>query len=72
LLATAWGPPNPSDVAFAAYQIFRNYDGKGSQFFPTSIQAVVSGSTGLHAFSSVGSSSLTTVVVNENSAISAQ
>src|SRR5262249_4258828 len=31
-LGTAWAPPDPSDAAFAAFKLYRNYDGQGSGF----------------------------------------
>lgn len=67
-LATAWGTPSETDVAFAAYRLYRNFDGNGGQFEPVSVRATVSGGAGVEAYASVGESRMTVALVNENGA----
>ena len=31
-MATMWGPPKPTDPTAYAFRLYRNYDGKGSQY----------------------------------------
>lgn len=64
--ATAWSPPATNQIAFAAFRLFRNYDGQGSGFESTSVRASVTGS-GVQAFAASGSSRLTVALVNESS-----
>ncbi len=64
-MATAWSPPATTDTAFAAYRLFRNYDGAGSGFENTSVRAAVSGSSTLQAFAAASATRLTVVLVNE-------
>ncbi len=64
-MATAWSPPASTDRSFAAYRLFRNYDGAGSAFQSTSVRATAS-ETQLQSYASVGPSGLTVVLVNES------
>lgn len=63
-MATAWSPPDPAEPAFAAFKLYRNYDGKGGQFEAVSVRATVTGS-GVQAYAATGASRLTVVLVNE-------
>lgn len=65
--ATAWSPPAPTDAAFGAYKLFRNYDGAGSGFESTSVRATVMGA-GVMAFAAAGANRLTVALVNETNA----
>ena len=64
--ATAWGGPGGSDTAFAAFRLFRNYDGAGSTFGSTGVRATVTGS-GAAAFAATLPGKVTVVLVNEQS-----
>ena len=44
-MATAWSPPDPNEHAFAAFKLFRNYDGNGGQFEDVSVRATVTGTS---------------------------
>lgn len=63
-LATAWAAPAPTEAAFAAYRLFRNYDGAGGAYESTSVRATVTGS-GVAAYAAAGLTRLTVVLVNE-------
>jgi len=63
-LATAWSPPDPGEAAFAAYRLYRNYDGQGAAFEGVSVKTTVTGS-GFNAYAATGPSRLTVVLVNE-------
>lgn len=63
-LATAWAPPGSGERAFAAYRLFRNYDGAGGSFESTSVRASVS-ETELQAYAATGATGMTVVLVNE-------
>lgn len=65
--ATAWSPPAATDAAFGAFLLYLNYDGAGSRFETTSVQATVTG-TGVAAFAATGSTKMTVVLVNETAA----
>ncbi|MBK8258250.1 MAG: glycoside hydrolase family 44 protein [Polyangiaceae bacterium] len=65
-LATAWSPPNPDEIAFAAYKLFRNYDGEGSAFESTGVYASADVNSGVNAYASAGTNRLTIALVNEN------
>lgn len=69
-LATAWAAPAVTDAAFAAYKIFRNYDGAGGAFESTSVRATVTGS-GVLAFAAASMTRMTVVIANEGSATTA-
>jgi hypothetical protein len=62
--ATAWGPPAETETAFAAYALYRNYDGSGGSFQPVNARATITGS-GLQAYASVGATRMTVALVNE-------
>jgi MYXO-CTERM domain-containing protein len=66
-LATAWSPPAPGDAAFAAYALYRNYDGNGGAFESVSARATVTGA-GVQAYAATGPTRLTVVLVNEQGA----
>jgi hypothetical protein len=57
---------SPTDAAFGAFKLFRNYDGSGAKFESTSVRATVSDAS-LRAYAAVGSSRMTVVLVNEAS-----
>lgn len=63
-VATAWGPPDPGQPAFAAYQLYRNYDGAGAGFEKVSVKAT-SDTNGVMAFAAAGETRLTVALVNE-------
>jgi MYXO-CTERM domain-containing protein len=63
-MATAWSPPDPSEAAFAAYKLYRNYDGQGGMFESTSVRATVTGN-GVRAYAATGQSRLTVALVHE-------
>jgi len=64
--ATAWALPQLTDMAFAAYRLYRNYDGQGSGFGTTSVSTVVTDSSSIQAYSAIGAKKLTVVMCNEN------
>ncbi|MFT3768685.1 MAG: glycoside hydrolase family 44 protein [Minicystis sp.] len=66
-LATAWAPPETSEAAFAAFKLYRNYDGQGSSFESQSVRATVTGD-GVRAYAAAGPSRLTVVLANQKSA----
>ncbi|MFO0589656.1 MAG: glycoside hydrolase family 44 protein [Polyangiaceae bacterium] len=63
-VATAWGPPDPSEPAFAAYRLYRNYDGQGAGFEKVSVKAT-SDTSGVEAYAAAGETRLTVALVNE-------
>ncbi|HTJ83072.1 MAG TPA: glycoside hydrolase family 44 protein [Polyangiaceae bacterium] len=65
-MATAWGAPLDSQTSFAAYRLFRNFDGQGAAFERASIPATVTGS-GVMAFASVSETRMTVALDNETS-----
>ena len=65
--ATAWGGPGGSDTAFAAFELFRNYDGAGSAFGDTSVRATIGSGTGAAAFAATAPGKVTIVLTNEQS-----
>jgi hypothetical protein len=64
--ATAWAAPAPTDNAFEAFRLYRNYDGNGSQFQSVGVQTTVTGAN-FQAFGSVSETEMTVVLVNESS-----
>lgn len=66
--ATAWDGPRSADTAFAAFQLFRNYDGAGGAFGDTGVRATVSPGTGAAAFAATAPGKVTVVLVNEQGA----
>lgn len=65
-VATAWSPPDPDQPAFAAFKLFRNFDGAGAGFEAVSVRAAVSGGAGVEAYAAVGQTRMTVALVNEN------
>ena len=65
-MATAWAPPDMAEPAFAAYKLFRNFDGKGGQFEGVGVRASVGGQGGVQAYASVSADRMTVALVNEN------
>ena len=63
--ATAWGGPGASDTAFAAFTLFRNYDGAGGSFGDTGVRATVTSGSGAAAFAATAAGKVTIVLVNE-------
>ncbi len=66
-LASYWGVSNPStDPTSCAFLLYRNYDGKASQFGDTSIQASAGAAGGLEVYAAQRSAdgAITTIVVN--------
>jgi MYXO-CTERM domain-containing protein len=63
--ATAWGGPGGSDTAFAAFRLYRNYDGAGGGFGDTSVRATVAAASGTAAFAATARGKVTVVLVNE-------
>jgi hypothetical protein len=66
-VATAWAPPAAAEPAFAAFKLYRNFDGAGGQFESVSVKVDVSGGAGVQAFAAVGKTRLTVALVNETS-----
>jgi hypothetical protein len=66
--ATAWSAPDATQVGFAAFKLFRNYDGAGAAFGSTSVRATVSG-RGVAAFAALGPGRLTAALINENASV---
>jgi hypothetical protein len=62
--ATAWSGPTPSDNAFAAFQLYRNYDGAGAAFQGVGVNTTVTGSS-FQAYASANATQMTVVLVNE-------
>lgn len=65
-VATAWSPPDPGEAAFAAYRLYRNYDGQGAGFEGVSVKATVDPGAGVEAYAAAGEERLTVALVNEN------
>jgi hypothetical protein len=65
-VATAWAPPGPAEPAFAAFKLYRNFDGKGGQFEAVSVKVDVSGGAGVSAYAAVGKTRMTVALVNES------
>lgn len=69
-LATTWSPPATTEAAFAAYRLFRNYDGAGGAFESTSVRVTVTGSN-VAAFAATSPTRMTVAIANEGTATSA-
>jgi hypothetical protein len=54
-LATRWTTPDPSSLTYAAYKMYRNYDGGGAGFGETSVAAGAPNPDNLSAFASLRS-----------------
>ena len=63
--ATAWGGPSKTDTAFAAFQLFRNYDGNGARFGDSNVRATAPSGSGVAAFAATGAGRLTVALINE-------
>ena len=68
-MATRWVAPTVKTPTFAAMQIYRNYDGKGSGFGDTSIKTDAPNPDVLSAFGAVRNTdgALTTIVIHKES-----
>ena len=66
-LATLWGPPTLDQPGAFAFRIYRNYDGAGSGFGSTSVQATSGdqGSLAVYAAQRSTDNALTVVVINK-------
>jgi MYXO-CTERM domain-containing protein len=63
--ATAWSAPAPDQPAFAAYRLFRNFDGKGGAFASTSVKVALSGDPGVEAYAAVDAARMTVALASE-------
>ena len=65
--ANMWSPPAPTDPIAYAFRLYRNYDGKGSQFGDTGVQATSSnqGQLAIYAAQRSADGALTLVVLNK-------
>ena len=68
--ANMWSAPGTQDPIAYAFRMFRNYDGKGSQFGDTSISAVSSdqGSLSIYAAQRSSDHAVTILVINKTTA----
>jgi hypothetical protein len=66
-LATMWSPPTASQPAAYAFRMFRNYDGAGSRFGDTSVQASSGDQAQLAVYAAERQSdgALTLIIVNK-------
>lgn len=66
-LATLWSPPAISDPGMFAFRMYRNYDGQGSAFGETSLQAasVNQDQLAIYAAGRAGDGALTLMVINK-------
>jgi len=66
-LATLWSPPAISDPGMFAFRMYRNYDGQGSAFGETSLQAASANQDQLaiYAAGRVGDGALSMMVINK-------
>lgn len=69
-LANMWNPPATTDPIAFAFRLYRNYDGKGSEFGNTSVASTSSNQNDLSIYGAVRSSdgALTMVVINKTTA----
>jgi uncharacterized protein (TIGR03437 family) len=68
-MATLWGPPKPTDPGAFAFKIYRNYDGLGSTFGETSVQASSADQGKLSVYAALRSDlNLTVAVINKTGA----
>jgi hypothetical protein len=67
-MATRWTTPDSSTPTYKAMQMYRNYDGQGSMFGDTSIEATVPDPDGLSAFAALrsGDGAMTVMVINKD------
>ncbi|PYT31410.1 MAG: endoglucanase [Acidobacteria bacterium] len=67
-LANIWGPPTPDQPGAFAFRMYRNYDGMGSAFGETSVQATSSEQGRLSIYAARRSDgALTLMVINKTS-----
>jgi beta-glucanase (GH16 family) len=66
-LATLWGPRKATDPGAYAFRMYRNYDGKGSMFGNTSVQATSADQGKLAIYGALRSSdgALTLMIINK-------
>ena len=66
-LATLWSPPAITDPGMFAFRMYRNYDGQGSAFGETSLQAVSANQAQLAIYAAQRASdeALTLIVINK-------
>jgi hypothetical protein len=67
-LANLWDGPTPAQPGAYAFRIYRNYDGEGSQFGETSVQAVSGNQEQLSVYAALrdGDGALTLVIINKS------
>jgi hypothetical protein len=70
-LATLWGPPDPSKgqtPGLIAFEMYRNYDGKGAKFGDTSLKATSAdqGELSVYAAERASDGALTIAVINKS------
>jgi Glycoside hydrolase family 44/Bacterial Ig-like domain (group 3) len=65
--ADMWSPPAPTDPIAFSFRMFRNYDGKGSEFGDTSVSAVSSnqGNLSIYAAQRSSDNAVTVLVINK-------
>jgi MYXO-CTERM domain-containing protein len=66
-MATAWSPPAPTEKAFGAFVLYRNFDGQGGHFGDSNARATVTGS-GVAAFAATDNEQMTVALINETGA----
>ena len=68
--ANMWSAPAPTDPVAYAFRLYRNYDGQGSQFGDTSVQAASSDQSRLAVYAAKRTSdgALTLIVLNKSTA----
>jgi hypothetical protein len=66
-LATLWGPPEIDEPGTFAFRMYRNYDGSGSAFGETSVQASSAdqGQVSIYAAQRASDGALTLVIINK-------
>ncbi|HEY2773108.1 MAG TPA: glycoside hydrolase family 44 protein [Candidatus Binatia bacterium] len=69
-LATLWDPPTSTQPGAYAFRMYRNYDGAGSQFGDTHVDAASADQSKLSIYASLrtGDGALTIMVVNKDTA----
>jgi hypothetical protein len=67
-IATLWGPPSSGQPGAFAFRIYRNYDGQGSRFGDTGIQATSTdqGTLAIYASQRSSDGAVTAMVVNKS------
>jgi len=66
-LATLWGPPQPDQPGAYAFRLYRNYDGKGSQYGDTWVRSrsADQGKLAIYGAQRSGDGALTVMVINK-------